>query len=185
MRSKPWLISAALVLLLSFSFPAAGPEPAYAGIADDKFLGNVIADYIPSDFATYWDQVTPENSTKWESVESTRGTMNWSQADMAYNYAKENGFPFKFHTLVWGSQEPGWVSSLPASEQRAELIEWIQAAGQRYSDAEFVDVVNEPCTPRPPIRMPSEGERSNGVGLGDLSPRTGPAGFPQFQIAHQ
>ena len=58
MRSKPWLISAALVLLLSFSFPAAGPEPAYAGIADDKFLGNVIADYIPSDFATYWDQVT-------------------------------------------------------------------------------------------------------------------------------
>ncbi|PRX41768.1 GH35 family endo-1,4-beta-xylanase [Planifilum fimeticola] len=162
LRSKPFIVSAALVLLLSLALPVAGQNSAYAGIADDKFLGNVIADYIPSDFATYWDQVTPENSTKWGSVESSRGNMNWSQADMAYNYAKNNGFPFKFHTLVWGSQEPGWVSSLPASEQRAEVIEWIQAAGQRYRGAEFVDVVNEPLHAPPSYKDAIGGNGSTG-----------------------
>jgi len=162
LRSKPLIVSVAFVLVLSLSALAANPNPAHAGIAKGKFLGNVIAGYIPSNFATYWDQVTPENSTKWESVESSRDNMNWSQADMAYNYAKNNGFPFKFHTLVWGSQEPGWVRGLSASEQRAEVIEWIQAAGQRYRGAEFVDVVNEPLHAPPSYKNAIGGDGATG-----------------------
>lgn len=30
-----------------------------------KFVGNIIAGSVPSDFGTYWNQVTPENATKW------------------------------------------------------------------------------------------------------------------------
>jgi len=115
-----------------------------ANAADGKFVGNIIASSVPSSFGTYWNQVTPENASKWGSAEPSRGNMNWGNVDLIYNYSRKNKIPFKFHTLVWGSQEPGWISGLSQSEQLAEVTEWIQAAGQRYPDAEFVDVVNEP-----------------------------------------
>lgn len=154
-------VAIALVMALLFPFAA---DNAKAGLAPPggKFLGNVIANSVPTNFATYWNQVTPENSTKWGSVESSRGNMNWTAADMAYNYAKSNGFPFKFHTLVWGSQEPGWISGLSPADQRAEVTEWIQAAGQRYRNAEFVDVVNEPLHAKPSYRNAIGGDGSTG-----------------------
>jgi endo-1,4-beta-xylanase len=109
-----------------------------------KFLGNIIASSVPSTFDTYWNQITPENSGKWGSVEATRDVMNWSQLDLAYNHAQQNDYPFKQHTFVWGNQEPGWIGSLSQSEQLAEVIEWIQAYGQRYPNTDLIDVVNEP-----------------------------------------
>lgn len=136
---------------------------ADAGLVNgSKFLGNVIAGSVPSSYGTYWNQVTPENSTKWGSVEGSRNNMNWSQADTAYNYARNNGFPFKFHTLVWGSQEPGWVGGLSAADQRAEVTQWIKAAGQRYPNAAFVDVVNEPLHAKPSFRNAIGGDGSTG-----------------------
>ncbi|WP_425452312.1 endo-1,4-beta-xylanase [Paenibacillus sambharensis] len=135
---------------------------ASAGLSRSKFLGNIIAGSVPSNFGSYWNQVTPENSTKWDAVEGNRNTMNWGQADMAYNYARSNGFQFRFHTLVWGSQEPGWIRNLSAAEQRAEVTQWIQAAGQRYRNAEFVDVVNEPLHAKPSYRNAIGGDGSTG-----------------------
>ncbi|WP_179031079.1 endo-1,4-beta-xylanase [Paenibacillus kribbensis] len=136
---------------------------ADAGLVNgSKFLGNVIAGSVPAGYGTYWNQVTPENSTKWGSVEGSRNNMNWSQADTAYNYARSNGFPFKFHTLVWGSQEPGWVSGLSAADQKAEVTQWIKAAGQRYPNAAFVDVVNEPLHAKPSFRNAIGGDGSTG-----------------------
>jgi endo-1,4-beta-xylanase len=144
---KNWVkvttIATVLVLIISVFF-FMQPAKVDAGLAKTKFLGNIIAGSVPSNFATYWNQVTPENSTKWGSVEGSRDSMNWSQADMAYNYARSNGMPFKFHTLVWGSQEPSWIKSLSATDQKAEVQEWIQAAGARYGGSQYVDVVNEP-----------------------------------------
>ncbi|MEK5262383.1 endo-1,4-beta-xylanase [Paenibacillus sp. FSL L8-0663] len=138
-------------------------NPASASMANGgKFLGNVIAGSVPPSYGTYWNQVTPENSTKWESVEGNRNNMNWSQADTAYNYARSNGFPFKFHTLVWGAQEPGWVRGLSAADQKAEVTQWIKAAGQRYPNAEFVDVVNEPLHQKPSYRNAIGGDGSTG-----------------------
>jgi endo-1,4-beta-xylanase len=109
-----------------------------------KFLGNIVGDLAPPSFSTYWNQVTPGNSGKWGSVEEVRNVMDWTKLDRAYNYAKSNSFPFKQHTLVWGNQEPAWVSSLSPAEQAAEVEEWIRLFGERYPDAEFIDVVNEP-----------------------------------------
>jgi len=134
-----------------------------AGLATgSKFLGQIIASSIPANFATYWNQVTPENSTKWGSVESSRDNMNWSQADMAYNYAKSNGFPFKFHTLVWGSQEPGWISGLSNTDKKAEVLEWMDAAAAKYGDSEYVDVVNEPLHAKPSYKDAIGGDGSTG-----------------------
>jgi endo-1,4-beta-xylanase len=131
-------------------------------VTGSKFVGNIIASSVPSNYATYWNQVTPENSTKWGSVESIRNKMNWSQADTAYNYAKSKGMPFKFHTLVWGSQEPGWIGTLSATDQKAEVLEWIQAAAAKYPDSEYVDVVNEPLHAPASFRNALGGSGSTG-----------------------
>jgi len=109
-----------------------------------KFLGCVYSSPQAENFASYWNQVTPENAGKWGSVEGTRDVMNWTALDEAYHFAKDNGFPFHFHVLVWGAQQPSWISSLPAEEQLEEITEWFQAVAERYPDIDYLEVVNEP-----------------------------------------
>jgi endo-1,4-beta-xylanase len=115
-------------------------------IAKDKckFLGNVISGYTPTDFKALWNQVTPENGGKWGSVEATKDVMVWNELDNAYKTAKDNGVPFKQHTLVWGQQQPAWISALPPADQLAQVEEWIKLFCERYPDTDFIDVVNEP-----------------------------------------
>lgn len=141
----------ALAILCSITM-----SQTWGQMADEKckFLGNVIAGSTPASFTTYWNQVTPENSGKWGSVEATRDVMNWGQLDIAYNAAKNNGFQFKQHTFVWGQQQPAWVAELMANtsipleeryeEVRDEVEEWIQLYCERYPQTDFIDVVNEP-----------------------------------------
>jgi len=127
-----------------------------------SFLGNIISgSNAPSSFTRYWNQVTPENSGKWGSCEGSRDQYNWSQLDAAYNFARSNGYKFKAHCLVWGQQEPGWVSGLSQSEQRAEVEEWIRDFGKRYSP-DLVDVVNEPLHAKPSYRNALGGDGSTG-----------------------
>ena len=99
----------------------------------DKFLGSAWSpDTASLNFANYWNQVTPENGGKWGSVEGTRDVMNWAQADASYALAKANGFPFKWHMLIWGGQQPGWIAALPPAEQLEEIREWYAAIAARY-----------------------------------------------------
>jgi endo-1,4-beta-xylanase len=109
-----------------------------------KFVGNIYSPPQIDNFEAYWNQVTPENAGKWGSVEGTRDVMNWGGLDAAYDLAKDNGFPFHFHVLVWGAQQPGWISNLPSGEQLEEITEWFEAVAERYPDIEFLEVVNEP-----------------------------------------
>ena len=128
-----------------------------------KFLGNIVAGYIPSTFNNYWNQVTSENGGKWSSVEGTRNVMNWTQSDLAYNHAQENNFPFRYHTLVWGNQQPGWLEALSAEEQIAELREYMQAVANRYPNIDYIDVVNEPLNePEPYVKAALGGAGETG-----------------------
>jgi endo-1,4-beta-xylanase len=131
-------------LVLAFLFVASYATNAQIADGKCKFLGNVISGSIPSNFSTYWNQVTPENAGKWESVEGTRDDMNWTGLDLAYNYAKSNGLSFKQHTFVWGQQFPAWISGLTPAEQKEEVEEWIRLYCERYPLTDFIDVVNEP-----------------------------------------
>jgi len=108
-----------------------------------KFVGNVYSSAQTPNFQAYWNQVTPENDGKWGSVEATRDVMNWGGLDAAYNFAKNNGFPFHFHVLIWGAQQPSWISGLAPAEQLEEIREWFQAVADRYPDIEYLEVVNE------------------------------------------
>jgi len=122
------------------------PDVVYEPIARDKpkWLGNVYSGEQAPRFSEYWNQVTPENAGKWGSVEGTRDQMDWSQMDAAASLADENGFPLKFHVLIWGDQQPLWLKSLPAEEQLEEITEWFEAVAERYPQLEWIEVVNEP-----------------------------------------
>ncbi len=126
---------------------AASPHAGQLPIADGacKFLGNVYAPHALQDFEHYWNQVTPENSAKWGLVEGTRDVFDWTDVDAARNFALTNGYPFRFHVLVWGPQQPTWLCGLSETEQVDEIKEWFQAVATRYSanPMEYVEVVNE------------------------------------------
>lgn len=61
--------------------------------------------------ATQFSTVTPENVMKWDAVEPTQGTYNWTAADQLVAFAKANGQKVRGHTLVWESQLPAWLTS--------------------------------------------------------------------------
>jgi endo-1,4-beta-xylanase len=135
----------------------------------NKFLGNITTNgQVRTDFPKYWNQITGENETKWQSVEGTRDQMNWTGADRVANYAKQNGIPWKFHTLIWGSQYPTWITSLSQADQLAEITEWFDAAAQKYPDVQMIDVINEAYEANggkhapPPFKAALGGEGSTG-----------------------
>lgn len=150
-----WLLIACTLLVV----PAC-----YGQLAEGqaKFLGNIAANSVPSNFGQYWNQITPENGGKWGEVEQSRDSYNWTAQDNSYSYAQQQNIPFKGHTLVWGSQEPGWISSLSQAEQRAEVEEWIIDYATRYPDTDMIDVVNEPLHAPASFRNALGGSGSTG-----------------------
>ena len=136
-------ISLLLVALLlpSASFAQLSTNP-------NKFLGNITTwsnvdagDGIPA-YYTLWNQITCENESKWASVEGSRGSFNWG-CDRAFNYAKQHGFTYKFHALVWGAQYPNWLPDLSPKERFSALTNWFDHAKEKYNTLPMIDVVNE------------------------------------------
>ena len=112
----------------------------------DKFLGNITTYGSVNgggmEYKNLWNQITPENETKWASVEGTQGVYRFNTA--AYDYAKKNNLKFKFHTLVWGSQYPNWfTSSMSVQNRYNAIVKWMDAVKKQYPDLEIIDVVNE------------------------------------------
>ena len=137
MKIKATLLLSLLLLGVTFTYAQLSKNP-------NKFLGNITTmGSVRSDFSNYWNQLTPENETKWSSIEGTRDVYNWSTVDRQYQYCKDNNFPFKFHCLIWGSQYPTWMNNLSQSEQLEEITEWFDAVAERYPDLDYIDVVNE------------------------------------------
>jgi len=95
-------------------------------------------------YSNYWNQVTPENGTKWGTVQGGgKNSFSWNGADNAYSYAQQHGFPFKFHCLVWGSQYPDWVKNISSQERYEAIVKWMDAVQNKYPNLEIIDVVNE------------------------------------------
>lgn len=134
--------------------PFEPPGPPMA-LGKPKFVGGVYSNSQAVNMDKYFNQVTPENAGKWGSAEPTRDVMNWAELDAAYALAKDNGFPFRFHVLVWGNQQPAWIETLPPAEQLEEIEEWFAAVADRYPDIDFLEVVNEPL--HDPPNQPGSG----------------------------
>jgi endo-1,4-beta-xylanase len=122
-----------------------------APIADgcDKYLGNVSTSGPPSNYINYWNQVTLENNSKWINVEPQRNQYNWQPIKDAYDFCKQKGIPFKYHTFLWNEQYPSWLDGLSAADKKAEVEELIRLVGQKFPDIAYIDVANE-CRAKSP-----------------------------------
>ena len=134
-------IKNSLLLLL---MAGAMTSQAQMNYNPNKFLGNITTmGQIRDDFPKYWDQLTPENETKWESIERSRGQFDFTTARREYDYCKEHGFKFKFHALLWGAQIPSYLQQLNAEETLEAITRWFDAVAEEFPDLEYIDVANE------------------------------------------
>ena len=135
-------------LICLFGAGLATQASAQLSSNPDKFLGNITTRYQMDagggvqKYYELWNQVTPENESKWGSVEGTKGRYNWG-CDTPFNYAKKYGFTYKFHALVWGSQYPNWLPDLSIKDRYIALVKWFDAVKNKYDKLPMIDVVNE------------------------------------------
>jgi endo-1,4-beta-xylanase len=130
-----------------------------------KFLGNVLGS--DPNFTRYWNQLTPENEGKWAYIGTVSDTLrwNWSNLDRVYKYAMDNNLIFKNHTLIWGQQQPSWISTMSADLQLKYIEAWIRMVGTRYPDMDMIDVVNEPLkSHNPPDGVNGRANYKNALG---------------------
>ena len=165
--SVRWRITLVAILTASIVLAGCATSPQAPSLPRPTidFAGNVYPNGVgPSATgADLWNQLTPENAGKWASVERVRDVMNWAPLDEAYSYAKDRGIPFRFHTLVWGQQQPGWLVDLSPEEQFAELTEWMTLVAERYPEIDFIDVVNEPVHEVPVYALALGGRGATGI----------------------
>jgi endo-1,4-beta-xylanase len=94
-----------------------------------------------------FNSLTPGNAMKWGSVEPTRGSYNWAEADQIVNFAEAHGQQARGHTLVWHSQNPSWLTNgtWTAAQLGQLMNDHIALEVGRYKGRLAAwDVVNEP-----------------------------------------
>jgi len=74
-------------------YPQDIETPSWAAIAGSQF-----------------SVVTPANGMKWQVMEPTQGTYDWTQADELVNFAKANNQLVRGHCFVWHNQLPTWLT---------------------------------------------------------------------------
>jgi endo-1,4-beta-xylanase len=92
-----------------------------------------------------FNMVTPGNEMKWDTTEPSNGTFNFTPGDQIVSYAQANSERVRCHNLVWDSQLPSWVSSLPLSQVQSAMETHITTEATHYKGKCYAwDVVNEP-----------------------------------------
>ncbi len=121
---------------------AAAEKGRYFGAAvSANHLGE--AQYVAT-LNREFSSVTAENEMKWDALEPSRGSFNFSRADQIFDHAKSQGMDVRGHTLVWHSQLPNWVSQLGASDLRTAMNSHITQVMTHYKgEIHSWDVVNE------------------------------------------
>jgi len=155
------------IVFLAVLLPAAASQAQLAK-GQCKYLGNIITGDVPSDFTTYWNQASPENSGKWSSIQSSvkSTSYNWTGFEKVSNWGKQTGNPVKFHVLVWGGQQPSDAGSATLDD----IKKWFKAVHTKYPDLAQIDVVNEAYSshaPAPYRNALKSAASSYGVASGD------------------
>ena len=82
--------------------------------------------------AAQFSVLTPENEMKWQVVEPTEGTFDWTGADNLVNFAEANHELVRGHTLLWHNQLPTWLTT--------------GVANGTISDAQLKDLLHQHIT---------------------------------------
>ncbi|WP_246508561.1 endo-1,4-beta-xylanase [Actinocrinis puniceicyclus] len=122
---------------------AAEADGRYFGMAVGQGdLGNSSATNLAGSQA---DMITPENEMKWDTIEPNNGQYNFGPGDNIVNFATSHNARVRGHNLVWHSQLPGWVTSLPLSQVKSAMESHITTEVNHYKGKIYAwDVVNEP-----------------------------------------
>jgi endo-1,4-beta-xylanase len=150
--------------------PATGGAPGTGGAIDAgsagavvfprKFFGNLdTRGSIRSDFATYWDQFTPETAGYWASAQESPSTFRWTSLDAQYTYCEDNNIVFKESCFIWGAGPPSWINNNNAAELARN---WMKAFCDRYPNTRVIDVVNEPLHGAPAYKEGLGGAGTSG-----------------------
>ncbi|GAA2395641.1 endo-1,4-beta-xylanase [Dactylosporangium salmoneum] len=127
-------------------------------------------------------QTTPGNSMKWDATEPTRGSFSFTRGDAVVDFAAAHNMKVRGHTLVWHSQLPGWVSSLPTGDVQAAMENHITQVATHYRGKVFAwDVVNEPFNDDGTLRT-SPFSTAMGVGYIADALRTARAADPDAKL---
>ncbi|GGZ07754.1 1,4-beta-xylanase [Streptomyces nitrosporeus] len=143
------VLAAAGVVSLAGTAEATGALGDAAAAKGRYFGAAVAANHLgeapyASTLNAQFGSVTPENEMKWDALESSRGSFNFSAADRIVDHARGQGMKVRGHTLVWHSQLPGWVSGLAATDLRAAMNNHITQVMTHYKgEIDSWDVVNE------------------------------------------
>ncbi len=107
----------------------------------------------------HFDSIVSGNDMKWSSVENTKGSFNFSNADAEVGLAVCNNMRIRGHNLVWatGAQTPSYAvgdgtnSAANQAAVTANIQEHIQNEVQHFGSKVYVwDVINEPLDPSQP-----------------------------------
>lgn len=104
----------------------------------------------------HFNSITSGNDMKWSSVENTKGTYDYTNADSEVGLAECHGMRVRGQNLVWatGEQTPSYAtgdgtnSAANQAVVTANIQEHIQSEVQHFGTAVYAwDVVNEPLDP--------------------------------------
>jgi endo-1,4-beta-xylanase len=122
---------------------AAEAKSIYFGTALTQ--GNLGTPALTAVAGTQFDMVTPGNEMKWDTTEPSRGSFNFAPGDAIVSFATAHTMRVRGHNLVWHSQLPSWVTSLPLNQVQAAMETHITTEATHYRGAVYAwDVVNEP-----------------------------------------
>jgi len=100
------------------------------------------ADVLKAQF----NAIVAENEMKPDALHRTRGQFSFSTADAMVTWATQNNIKVRGHTLVWHSQNPGWIkdNTWNREEGLAALKEHIEGIVGHFKGKVFEwDVTNE------------------------------------------
>ncbi|PTL59850.1 1,4-beta-xylanase [Paraconexibacter algicola] len=148
------LLVAALVRESNVGGEPNGPVPLRELAArDGRDVGTAVPGPALKNYAGYREELarefstlTPENAMKWDAIEPERGTLNWTDADAAVDFARRHDMAVRGHTLIWHNQIPRWLTDGGFSREQLDGIvrEHVRRTVGRYRGRVFEwDVLNE------------------------------------------
>ncbi len=148
-----------------------------------ELTGNMVNNQTITSLAgAQFDMVTPGNEMKWDTTEPSNGNYNFGPGDAIVSFAQSHNMRVRGHNLVWHSQLPGWVSSLPSSQVQAAMEAHITTEAIHYKGKVYAwDVVNEPFNEDGSLRADAF---TNAMGSGYLADalRTAHAADPNAKL---